>query len=110
MCIRDRPDVDLYTPATDAWTSRAPMPMGLYGIQPSAVGTRIYVVGGYADISTGLYAMTSTLIYDSGANSWSSGAPIPVGDLGIGTAAQATYNGKVYVLSLIHISEPTRPY
>ena len=42
--------------------------------------------------------MTSTLIYDSGANSWSSGAPIPVGDLGIGTAAQATYNGKVYVM------------
>ena len=92
------PNVDLYNPATDAWTSRAPMPMGLYGIQPSAVGTRIYVVGGYADISTGLYAMTSTLIYDSGANSWSSGAPIPVGDLGIGTAAQAAYNGKVYVM------------
>ena len=92
------PNVDLYNPATDAWTSRAPMPMGLYGIQPSAVGTRIYVVGGYADISTGLYAMTSTLIYDSGANSWSSGAPIPVGDLGIGTAAQATHNGKVYVM------------
>ncbi len=92
------PNVDLYNPATDVWTARAPMPMGLYGIQPSVSGTRIYVVGGYADVSTGLYAITSTLIYDSLANSWSAGAPIPVGDLGIGTAAQAAYNGKVYVI------------
>ncbi len=92
------PNVDLYNPATDVWTARAPMPMGLYGIQPSASGSRIYVVGGYADSSVPVYAVTSTLIYDSASNAWSAGAPIPVGESGIGTAAQATYNGKIYVM------------
>lgn len=91
-------NVDLYNPLTDAWTSRAPLPIALYGIQPSAYGARIYVVGGYPDISVPTYAVTSTLIYDSLSNSWSNGAPIPVGVNGIGTAAQAAYNGKIYVI------------
>jgi len=92
------PNVDLYNPATNVWTPRAPMPTGVYGIQPSVSGSRIYVVGGYADSSIPVYAVTSTLIYDSLSNSWSAGAPIPVGEFGIGTAAQATSNGKVYVI------------
>lgn len=92
------PNVDLYNPATNVWTARAPMPMGLYGMQPSASGSRIYVVGGYADSSVPVYAVTSTLIYDSASNGWSAGAPIPVGESGIGTAAQATSNGKIYVM------------
>lgn len=91
-------NVDLYNPLNDTWTPRAPLPVALYGIQPSAYGMRIYVVGGYPDISIPTYAVTSTLIYDSITNVWSNGAPIPVGPDGIGTAAQAAYNGKIYVI------------
>ena len=72
MCIRDS--------VTDVWTPRAPMPVGVYGIQPSASGSRIYVVGGYADSSTPLYAVTSTLIYDSLSNSWSEGCLLYTSD------------------------------
>ncbi len=91
-------NVDQYNPLNDTWTPRAPMPLGLYGIQPTAYGTRIYVVGGYPDITNPAYAVASTLIYDSITNSWSEGTPIPVGSDGIGTAAQAAYNGKIYVI------------
>ena len=61
------------------------MPEGLYGIQATAYDTSVYVVGGYLDDATGLYATSSILIYDSLADTWTSGAPIPVGDDGIAT-------------------------
>lgn len=90
------PDVDHYNPVTNLWTARAPMPEGLYGIQPTPYDTNVYIVGGYLDLATGLYAASSTLIYDSLADTWTSGAPIPVGDNGIATGAQAAYDGKIY--------------
>lgn len=42
--------VNQYDPASDAWTPQASMPEGLYGIQPTAAGTKVYVVGGYPDV------------------------------------------------------------
>ena len=92
------PNVDQYNPVTNIWTARAPMPEGLYGIQPTAHDTSVYIVGGYLDDATGLYAASSTLIYDSLADTWTSGAPIPVGDDGIATGAQAAYDGKIYFI------------
>lgn len=92
------PNVDHYNPVTNIWTARAPMPEGLYGIQATAHDTSVYIVGGYLDDATGLYAASSTLIYDSLADTWTSGAPIPVGDDGIATGAQAAYDGKLYYI------------
>ena len=92
------PNVDQYNPVTNIWTARASMPEGLYGIQPTAYDTSVYIVGGYLDDTTGLYATSSTLIYDSLADTWTNGTPIPVGDDGIATGAQAAYDGKIYFI------------
>ena len=92
------PNVDQYNPVTNLWTARAPMPEGLYGIQATAYDTSVYIVGGYLDDATGLYATSSTLIYDLLADTWTNGAPIPVGDDGIATGAQAAYDGKIYYI------------
>lgn len=91
-------NVDLYSPLNDTWTPRASLPAAVYGIQATAYATRIYVVGGYPDTINPSYAITATQIYDSITNTWLNGAPIPVGPDGIGTAAQAAFNGKIYVI------------
>jgi N-acetylneuraminic acid mutarotase len=86
--------VDVYNPANNTWTARAPLPLPLGGLQAANIGTRIYVVGGYG---TGLAISNANNIYDALTNSWSTGAPLP-NPGGIATAAEAAYNGKVYVI------------
>jgi len=41
--------VDVYDPATDTWTSGAPMPTARLGLSTSAVNGRIYAIGGARD-------------------------------------------------------------
>lgn len=42
------PQVDLYDPAADTWTSGPPLPVGLHHAGAGVLGDRVYVVGGYS--------------------------------------------------------------
>jgi len=85
----------LYDPTTNTWTERAPMSRPLFGIQATHINGLVYVAGGYINAQANI---TRTLrIYNPTSNTWSTGAPIP-DPVGIGTGAQAAYNGKLYLI------------
>jgi N-acetylneuraminic acid mutarotase len=82
-----------YDPNTNTWnTSLASMPTSRGWIQGAYWDGKIYVIGGLNNSSA---AITTNEIYDITANSWSTGAPLPVPDLAHGTVA---WNGNIYVV------------
>ena len=86
--------VDAYDPATDTWTTVAPMPTGRWaaaGVLASD-GT-IYVIGGRAETPT---TFTTVEAYDPVANTWTTKAPLPAGRSSL--AAVATGDGKIYAI------------
>ena len=79
------------TNGAGGWTALAPMLNPEFDGPGVSDGTKFYVLGGYD--SSGSVATTNQ-IYDPVANTWSMGAPIPLGESG---AAAAYYNGKIYL-------------
>jgi N-acetylneuraminic acid mutarotase len=90
-----RTTVSRYDLLADAWTPRAPMPEGRFGLTAAVVGQKVYVFGGYTgpDVQIG----DNNYIYDAAANSWTSGAPVPLAG-GVATAAEASFRGRVYLI------------
>jgi hypothetical protein len=84
--------LEIYDPATNSWTTGAPMPVGRPAAVAGVINGKLYVAGGQ---STSPYAAMSNLdIYDPATNSWSPGSPLPVP---VGTAVGTVINGKLYV-------------
>jgi uncharacterized repeat protein (TIGR01451 family) len=82
--------VHRYDIAADTWLTMAPLNTAVYGIDPVAIGGKIYVAGGY----NGSADTTGLQIYDIASNTWSAGAAMP----GPATFYQAeAINGKLYV-------------
>jgi len=84
--------VEAYNPATNAWTTMAPMPTASYGVSASVgINGDIYVFGGYD------YGNLNTVqVYDPTTNVWSSAAAMPVALNG--TAAVTGTDGRIYVI------------
>jgi N-acetylneuraminic acid mutarotase len=87
---------EVYDPATDSWTSRAPIPIPVTAVGAfrttggAAIGDKIYVsVSEYG-------AVDATLAYDTKADSWSTLAASP---LRAGQPAAAGIGAKLYFLS-----------
>jgi N-acetylneuraminic acid mutarotase len=87
--------VEAYSPRTDRWTAKAPLPDGRsYGNGAGVIDGLLYLAGGY---SLSLSAFTSTLyVYDASTNSWSLKANLP---LNSGCGATGVINSKLYVLT-----------
>jgi N-acetylneuraminic acid mutarotase len=62
-----------YDPIADTWTTKSPMPIGLYYLTAHAVGDRIYVIGGYDQHGFN----PAVLAYDPASDSWSSRSSRP---------------------------------
>ena len=92
-----------YDPATGTWTTLAPqtvVPTVDHGAAHYSNG-KIYFFGGLINN----FAESNALgIYDIATDSWSTGAPLTIGGqpYGIGSAASAIINGKLYVAGGIH--------
>ncbi|MGA7729814.1 MAG: S-layer homology domain-containing protein [Chloroflexia bacterium] len=85
------------------WSTVAPIPTPHAQSRAAAVGTKMYVPGGYNSIAfTG--PLNSMQIYDSVANSWSQGAALPAVRSG---AAVVEFNGKVYIIAGFTAPFPT---
>jgi N-acetylneuraminic acid mutarotase len=89
--------VEAYDPATNMWTTKAPMPAAVYN-QSAALGPdgRIYnfsgqVGGGCTSPSANLF------IYDPVGNAWTSGTNVPVAVNGSAAASGAGVNALLYV-------------
>lgn len=84
-----------YDTVSDTWQEMTAMPTPLTGIHAVTIGGSIFVPGGSAAYSF-TTPFTETLhIYNIGANSWSTGAPLPAK---LAWASSVTDGAKLYVL------------
>lgn len=82
--------LEAYNPATDTWTSKAPIPSARLAAMGGVINGILYVAGG-ADPSG---ASAALLAYDPANDSWTNKAPMPMAKY---AAASAVVNGKLYV-------------
>jgi len=82
--------VEIYDPATDRWSTGAPLPTARMSARACVVGDQIYLFGG---TTGGGPVETSILTYDTTANSWSAKSPMPDERIGFEcvTADDAVY-------------------
>ena len=78
-----------------SWSARAPIPVRHAQGRAAAVGTKIYVPGGFNSVDFG-GPLDNMQIYDTTTDSWSQGAVLPAARSGVATAA---FNGLVYVIA-----------
>ena len=94
-----------YDPAADSWRALAPMPTKRGAAVATAVGNKIYVIGGATtppgssqtsiDQSHPQQVVGTVEIYDPESNTWSQGSPMPTPR---NHAAIGVVNGKIYVI------------
>lgn len=78
--------VEAYDPVGNTWSSKTPLPTGLWDAGVASVNGLLYVIGGFS---------TAVYVYDPGANSWSTKSPLPVA---FSQGATAVANGIIYVI------------
>jgi YVTN family beta-propeller protein len=77
-----------YSPATDTWAERAPMPTARSGLGAIAADGKIYVIGGSAPTNV-------VEMYDPLTDTWTTKAPMPTARHEFGLAE---VNGKIYAI------------
>jgi len=73
------------------WSNAAPLPTALLDAGGTAIGDKLYVVGG----KTASGAQSTMYIYNSVSNSWTTGPNLP--GVAIENPATVAHNGKLYV-------------
>lgn len=89
---------EVYDPATDTWTTKAPLPTASADYVSAVVNNRLFVIGGESEVAHS----NLNQIYDSGTDTWGLGAPSPSG-IRYGACAAGVTTGvnapvRVYVL------------
>ncbi len=96
MSLAITPSVEVYDPATDRWTSKVPLPVGLHHVGIGVVNGRLYVIGGYAKSGLSVWDPVATVYaYDPAADSWTERAPMPTAR---GALSVTEYEGKLYAI------------
>lgn len=94
--LDDHPDIEVtgdrsvnvheaYDPASDSWTTLAPMPTPRNHLGATSLEGRIYALLGRSD---GDFTMTTHEIYDAEADAWSTGPAVPTGRSGVAVVAR----------------------
>ena len=86
---------EVYDPERDAWTALAPLPEPRHHITISALGKRIYGVGGFVGGIPDWRAQASVYVYDPVADSWSQGIDLPSPRA---EHVAAVVDGKIYII------------
>lgn len=88
--------VEVYDPATDRWTSKAPLPVGLHHVGIGVVDGRLYVIGGYAQSAFSVWKPVATVYaYDLATDSWTERASMPTAR---GALSVTEHEGKLYAI------------
>jgi len=94
LTITDR--VEAYDPATNAWTTRAPLPVGVHHAAAVVAANRLYVIGGYRQAFLALWHPVATVyLYDPDKDAWMERSPMPTPR---GALAVVEFNGKLYAI------------
>ncbi len=83
--------VEIYDPATDAWSTGTPMPTARSGVAVAVLDGKAYVLGG----ETRQVTFDTAEAYDPAADEWQTLAPLPTARHGFGAAA---YDGAIITL------------
>lgn len=84
--------VQIYDPATNAWTTGASMPWSAGSVSTALIGGQIYAAGG---IVTAGFTVVNCAVYDPATDTWTTKASMP--DSGRNHAAAGTDGAKLYV-------------
>lgn len=100
--------LQIYDPATDAWSTGATMPGTRYVSAAAEIGGKLYVAGGWTSLPT-----SSLFRYDPATNGWTTLASMPVLSA---CGVAGVINGKLYVTtscdgnsgyrSYLHVYDP----
>jgi N-acetylneuraminic acid mutarotase len=101
---------EVYDPATDSWTTKAPLPNAVWGYSSAVIDDKIYLIGGGNKTSggAGAYASPVTLnqIYNPETDTWSFGKSVPTGlwYAGAGATSGVLAPKRIYVLGGVNYS------
>jgi N-acetylneuraminic acid mutarotase len=89
--------VEVYDPETDTWTTRADMPTPRSHMTVSALGGKIYAIGGGARIVAGRSGEWLQLleVYDTATNRWARAADLPTPR---SVMSSSVVDGRIYVM------------
>ena len=89
--------VEAFDPITNHWTTRAALPAPREITNGAgAIAGKIYLTGGFSDDEGGFPSERTLYVYDPGANSWTSRAPLPIRSA---EGVTGMIDGKLYVLT-----------
>lgn len=96
MNLAITPSLEVYDPATDRWTPKAPLPVGLHHVGIGVVGRRLYVIGGYTQSGFSVWNPVATVYaYDPATDTWTDRAPMPTAR---GALSVTEHDGKLYAI------------
>lgn len=90
------PAVEEYDSATDRWTVKTPMPVGLHHVGIGVVAGRLYIIGGYKQSGLSVWDPVATVYaYDPATDAWSERAAMPTAR---GALSVTVHEGKLYAI------------
>jgi len=97
MTGQDFSTVEAYDPKTDTWATRADMPTPRSHMTVSALGGKIYAIGGGARIVAGRSGEDRPLleVYDTATNRWARAADLPTPRSAL---SSSVVDGRIYVM------------
>jgi len=108
-------ETEVYDPANDSWTTKAPIPTHVWGYASTVVDNKIYVIGGWNMTSYGASPAQSNQVYDPETDTWSyrAASKVALSRLAAGTTTGDMAPKRIYVLGGMdqyHISDLTQVY
>jgi N-acetylneuraminic acid mutarotase len=82
--------LEIFDPATNAWSTGAPIPTGVYAATAGAIGGMLYVAGGQQQSGN----IDKLQVYNPATDAWFDGPPMPARNAG---SAGGVIGGKLYV-------------
>ena len=95
--LPDFSTVEVYDPKTDTWAARADMPTARSHMTVSALGGKIYAIGGASRLIPGRGGQYPPRleVYDAATNRWGSAADLPTPR---GVLSSSVVDGRIYVM------------
>ncbi len=87
--------LEVYDPAVDAWTLKAPMPTPRAFAPAAVIGGKLYVVGGSPTCPPCVPTFATLEVYDPGTDKWTTKMSMPAARE---NAMAAVIDGKLYVV------------
>ncbi len=85
--------VQVYDPTINQWGTGAPMPTAVTAAQTAAIGSRIYVVGGWSEADG--TSSNIVQVFDAATNRWTRQQPAPIPVFG---GVAASVGSKIFII------------